>query len=111
MVPPAWVGALTYLWTQVSEPYVFLTYEDQAIATFNSPSTGGMMTFELTVDDGVRSHTTTVSVEGMPMGAMNTPPMAYVVGVPPAVVGEIVYLDGSYDYDLEGDPLTYNWAS
>jgi hypothetical protein len=104
-------GPLTYQWTQTGGPSVFLAYNaDHSIATFYAPSTGGLMSFELTVSDGTHSDTASVSVYGAPLGPVNNPPVAFATGPSSAVVGDVVVLDGVGSTDPDGDSLTYHWT-
>lgn len=65
------------------------------------------MTFRLSVSAGLASASTSVTVS---VDDVNRLPIAD-AGLPQTVPeGTRVVLDGSASYDLDGDPLTYQWT-
>jgi len=90
--------ALTYAWTQTSEPAVVLLGASTPTPAF-TPMTSGVYTFRLTVDDGdggTSEDTATVTVWGLP-------PIARLVATPQvANVDEPIAFDGSGSSDPDG---------
>jgi large repetitive protein len=105
-------GPITsWYWTQLpGGPPVFLSPSpDQPIVTFIAPSTGGMLTFELTVSDGTNSDTAPLNVYVIPLDAPGLTPVAVAVTSSPAIASDAVTLYGSGSFDPEGLPLYYLW--
>ena len=103
---------ITYFWTQVSGPSVFLTGGSTASPTFTAPAQTNQpqqMVFQLLARDGIDPtgsvDTVTVTLAAGPNAApvANAGPDATVAG------GASVSLSGSAS-DADGDPLTYQWS-
>ena len=103
---------LTYAWRQTGgTPDVTLTGADTASATFTAPSdlaANAVLTFTLTVSDGISSDTDTVTVT-VTSGA-NTAPTANAGADQSVGSGALVTLDGSGSSDPENQTLTYAWS-
>ena len=103
---------LTYAWRQTGgTPDVTLTGADTASATFTAPSdlaANAVLTFTLTVSDGISSDTDTVTVT-VTSGA-NTAPTANAGADQTVGSGALVTLDGSGSSDPENQTLTYAWS-
>jgi hypothetical protein len=94
----------TYLWEQIGGPEVTLTGADTAQPTFTAPTLPTVLTFRLTVDDGLGSTSDTVDVT-----VTNNPPVAN-AGASQSVEGNsTVTLDGSGSNDPDGHTLSYLW--
>jgi hypothetical protein len=106
-------SVLGYSWAQTAGPAVTLTDATLAQATFSGPvlAVGGtpvVLTFELTVSDGIASDTDSVTVTVNP--PPNTPPTAD-AGIDQSVAaGAQATLDGSLSVPNDGGQvLTYQW--
>jgi hypothetical protein len=96
---------LTYAWKQTGGPSVAFT-ATAADPTFTGPSSrGDVLTFELTVSDGMETDTATVKTR------VNRKPVAdagFDQVVAPA--GGRVAMDGRASSDPDADALTYRWT-
>lgn len=107
------IDTLGFSWTQTGGPAVDLLDADTSQPSFDAPAvamgTSVVLTFELTVSDGVFSDTDSVSiVVGDDDPNVNIPPNAD-AGLDQAVFeGAGVTLSGS-GTDADGDPLSYSW--
>jgi len=102
--------SLAYTWVQTAGPMVSLELADPIHPTFNTPlvgPAGEMLTFELTVSDGIDSTSDTVNVF---VENINHPPIANAGDDQTVYEGSPVTLDGSGCSDPDGDPLTFEWA-
>jgi hypothetical protein len=102
-------AALTYVWSFLSKPTASTASLDDASAVMPSFTVDlpGAYTLELVVNDGnVDSQPDTVSIN-----TENSQPVAEAGPDQEALVGDSVQLDGSGSRDVDGDPLTYLWAS
>ena len=102
---------LTYSWTQILGPSVFLGNPDTATPTFDSPEVGAgnsiTLTFQLLVSDGITNSTSTVNVQ---VSHVNHIPVADAgpdLTVPSGLFVTLIATNGSFDPD--GDPLSYEW--
>jgi MYXO-CTERM domain-containing protein len=102
---------LAYSWAQTAGPQATLTGANTAQPTFRAPNVTAdtVLTFALTVSDGILSSTDTVAITVRNV-AQNRAPMAN--AGPDQVVNEGtgVMLNGSGSSDPDGDPLTYAWV-
>lgn len=107
--------SLTYSWTQLlGEPAVTLSGVNTATPSFQAPALdlGGLpggttLTFELTVNDGKVSSSSTVNVR---VSNVNHAPLADAGNDQTVPSTTFVSLDGSNSADTDGDTLTYAWA-
>ncbi|MCH9693232.1 MAG: PKD domain-containing protein [Gammaproteobacteria bacterium] len=107
---------LTYSWTQTAGPTVTLSDNTVATPTFDAPdvlatATPVVLTFQLTVNDGLvnASNAVDVTVNDVGLGA-NSPPTAS-AGPDQAVLELVtVTLDGTASADPDGTALTYAWT-
>jgi len=105
---------MAYVWTQTAGPAVALSSTTAAQPTFTAPTvawnaSAAVLTFSLTVDDGVNTSTAdTVQITVNP--EPNQLPVAN-AGVDQTVGSAAgVTLDGSGSTDPEGQPLAYSWT-
>lgn len=100
---------LGYAWTQTSGPDVTLNPSNTAVSpTFTAPTgIGNVMTFKLVVDDGrVSSTADSVAITIVE----NSPPVSDAGPDQTINEGTMVYLNGSFSNDQDGDELSFNWA-
>lgn len=101
---------LTYGWVQTSGPSVSLSDATAAQPTFTAPqgaTSSQVLSFEVTVSDGVASSTATVDITISP----NSPPVAEAgADQGPVDSGQTVTLDGTGSSDPDNDALTYSWT-
>jgi hypothetical protein len=106
---------LTYSWSQIlGEPLVVLTAANSATPSFKAPALnlggtagGTTLTFQLTVNDGKLSSTSTVNVR---VSNVNHAPIAD-AGVDQSVPPNAsVALHGNDSADTDGDALTFAWV-
>jgi len=97
---------LTYTWRQVSGlPLELMTPNGNTCQVY--PLRPGSATFELTVFDGVNSHSAQTTVVFVSSG--NQAPLASASGPSTALVQQPVQLDGSASSDPEAAVLRYVW--
>ncbi|MCH9693210.1 MAG: FG-GAP-like repeat-containing protein [Gammaproteobacteria bacterium] len=97
-----------YAWAQTGGINVTLSSTQSASPTFTSPSSGGTLTFELTVTDNqglTDSDTVQVVVTPPPV-----PPTANAGADRTVVANDIVSLDGSQSFDPDGSIAEYVWG-
>ncbi len=103
---PSGVGTLTYSWA--------FTYKPGGRATIPNPNAvmptfvldvSGNFVITLTVSNGLASSSASVTVS-----TANSPPVANAGPNQTVALGSTVVLDGSHSSDVDGDPLTYQWA-
>jgi hypothetical protein len=102
---------LIFSWAQISGPPVTLSGPDTATPSFTAPevdSAGAILTFELTVSDGIASSTDTVNVS---VDNVDTNQAPMPDAGPDQVVneGDLVTLNGTLSSDPDGDTMTYSW--
>lgn len=101
-------GPLAYSWTQVGGPAVALGGASTATPTFVTPPHPTVLTFALTVSQGVFSSAPDFVRVRVPAASPNPTAIA---GPDQSVgAGARVALDGAASWDPEGLPLAYSWA-
>jgi hypothetical protein len=102
----------SFLWTQLAGPSVTLNDANTTTPSFTTPLLAGgfgtqTLTFSLTVGSGSQSSSDTVDVTVV---NVNHAPMAD-AGAPQIVQeGSAVGLSGTASFDVDGDPITYQWT-
>lgn len=102
--------SLTFSWVQTGGPAVLLSDTTAAQPSFTSPlvgRAGEILTFTLTVSDGLKSATDSVNVV---VEDKNHPPTANAGDDQTRDEGASVTLDGSGSGDVDDDALTYVWT-
>jgi hypothetical protein len=102
---------LTFLWEQVGGPAVTLVDPSAAVTTFTAPAairTAQLLSFRLTVHDGIWSSVDTVDVTVIALP--NAVPVANAGPDREVTAGAAVQLDGRGSSDADGDALTYAWT-
>ncbi|WP_243058324.1 PKD domain-containing protein [Nocardioides sp. SR21] len=94
---------LTYAWVETTGVGVTVTGANTASPSFSAPAAGSVLTFDLTVSDGARTHTAEVTV------IVNRAPEADAGSDQLVNHDDSVTLDGSESSDPDGDTLTYAW--
>lgn len=99
--------ALAYVWNQTGGPNVTLNNSAIAEPTFTAPMSSTVLTFTLTVGDGIAGQEDTDEVV---VTVANQIPVAD--AGPDQIVGPgaTVALDGSNSSDGDGDPLLFAWV-
>lgn len=99
---------LTYQWTIISKPA-------GSVATLSDPSLpnptftvdiAGQYTFQLVVNDGLALS----APDNVTVSTVNSAPVADAGPDQTAALGASVTLDGTKSFDVDGDPLTYQWT-
>ncbi len=111
---PNTIDTLTFSWAQTGGPAVDLMDPATSQPSFNAPvvapGSSAILTFELTVGDGVFSDTDSVTVVvGDDDPDVNIPPAANAGSDQVVLEGAGVTLSGS-GTDADGDPLTFSWV-
>jgi len=99
---------LTYHWSFLSRPNgsVATLSDANAVMPAFAVDVFGTYVVQLIVNDGTaNSAPDTVTID-----IMNSPPVANAGPDQTVFVGDMVYLDGSASYDVDGDPLVYQWT-
>ncbi|HUQ87853.1 MAG TPA: PKD domain-containing protein [Vicinamibacterales bacterium] len=100
--------ALTFLWTFTSRP----AGSGATLSSSTAVTPGfaidrpGSYALQLVVNDGALSSAPDTVI----ISTTNSAPVANAGADRSAVVGQTVTLDGSQSADVDGDPLTFNWA-
>jgi hypothetical protein len=99
---------LEYLWSQVEGPESVVLENPSTPDPWFTPMQAGAYKFQLVVkDDEDFSPPDYVTVTAVDE---NHAPVALAAGEGFADIGDLVTLDGAGSYDLDGDPLTYQWT-
>lgn len=103
---------LLYSWTQVAGLEVILVAANTARPSFTAPTVeeNTVVSFELTVSNGVGVATDTVSVLIYPPYGSGAEPVADAGDDQQVVSGRSVTLDGSRSADPDGLQLQYSWS-
>jgi hypothetical protein len=104
------MDALSYLWEQTAGQPVTLVDPTSVQPSFTAPvvgQDGGLLTFHLTVDDGLLS--SPAAVVNITVKNVNHPPVADAGDDQTVAEGTSVQLSGSHSYDSDSDPLSYRW--
>lgn len=100
----AWAGIQSYAWVQISGSSVALADANTVTPSFAAPSSGGALTFQLTVTDRYGtsgSDSVTVTV--------NAPPVANAGPAQSVVANANVTLNGTGSTDPDGTVVAYAW--
>jgi uncharacterized protein (TIGR03790 family) len=98
---------LTYSWQQTSGPPVTLSASQVPNPTFAAPKVSTVLTFKLTVSDGLSSSTAETTVEVI---AINHAPTANAGSNQTVLSGATFTLNGNGSRDEDGQVLTYSWV-
>jgi K319-like protein len=104
------MDTLSYLWEQTAGQPVTLLNPTSVHPSFSAPAVGqdgGLLSFQLTVDDGLLS--SPAAVVNMTVKNVNHPPVADAGDDQTVAESTSVQLSGSHSYDPDSDPLTYRW--
>ena len=97
---------LTFAWQQIDGPEVVLVDASAAKPTFEAPEFKSALTFELVVSDGeAGSYSDQVVVS-----VANNAPIADAGTEQTVDAGELTTLDGSGSFDIDGDPIEFQWS-
>ena len=102
---------LVFQWQQLAGPAVTLSNTADSRPSFTAPLLDGgfgsqVLSFQLTVTSGTYSSSDTVDIT---VANVNRAPEAHTDGDRTVLEGGAVVLDGSASFDLDSDPLTYQW--
>src|SRR2546428_1433984 len=103
---------LTYSWLQTNGTSIELINDTKASPSFTAPevnSTGIVLTFKLTVSDGVANSTDTVDITVNNV-KINQPPVANAGPDQTVSEGGSVGLNGAASSDPDGDTLSHSWT-
>jgi LmbE family N-acetylglucosaminyl deacetylase len=102
---------LTFQWQQIAGPAVTIADPSAPVTTFTAPAairTAQLLSFRLTVHDGISSSVDTVDVTVIALP--NAVPVANAGADREVTAGAAVQLDGRGSSDADGDALTYAWT-
>jgi hypothetical protein len=100
---------IAYLWVQTSGIPVPLAGDDAPVARIDAPEVDGseVLTFDLTVDDGLLAATCNYVVI---VESQNHCPTADAGDGSTVATGDLVLLDGTGSSDPDEDPLSFSWV-
>lgn len=102
--------SLTYRWQRVRGPAIEIEGDKDSPQFRFIAHDPGELVLRLNVSDGFHESFGEHRVLILTSGNETTPPQARAGSDVVALLGETVFLDGSASFDLDGDPLSYEWT-